>query len=79
MCVPARATRPLADASAPKYTAILARYHFVVSGFFYNKNNKQKTISQVNSNLPVTIGVNGHAAVAGGHVGIFCSSVFFAP
>ena len=28
-------TRPLADVSAPKHTAILARFHFVICGLFY--------------------------------------------
>ena len=28
-------TRPLADVSAPKHTAILARFHFVRCGLFY--------------------------------------------
>jgi hypothetical protein len=28
-------TRPLADVSAPKHTAILARFHFVKCGLFY--------------------------------------------
>ncbi len=28
-------TRPLADVSAPKHTAIFARFHFVICGLFY--------------------------------------------
>lgn len=37
-------TRPLADVSAPKHTAILARFHFVRCGLFYAHQFTAKVI-----------------------------------